>query len=158
MCLLSRLRCTLGISQWLHVRRCLSCLVILLLWILASSHGNGGIGIGSTQISGLSAVHLLLVILQRTPLALWTASLSHLLCGSNLLISRALNTPYEFPWNVSHCCLAFRGKIPNLYLVHSVHGIRGDLLCQHFLTKQDKFFCRFLPCSLSSGVFLSRPF
>ena len=75
-----------------------------------------GLGVGSTRKSGLSTVHLPSVILQGTPIIFVMVSLSDLLCGSNLLISRALNTPSTFP--VRHSTLLFRipSKIPNLYL------------------------------------------
>ena len=74
-------------------------------------------GIGFTRIAGLSTVHLLSVILQGTPITLLTVSLSHLLCGSRLLISRALHTPAAAP--KKHSALLFRipSQIPKLYLV-----------------------------------------
>ena len=84
----------------------MSCLVILSLWIRAPSNGYGGIGMGSTQASGLSTVHLPPVILHGTPITLLTASVSHLLCGSNLMISRALKKPSAIP--VKHSALLFR--------------------------------------------------
>ena len=64
------------------------CLVTLSLWIRAPSNGNGGIGIGSTRMSGLNTVHLSTVILPGTPTTFLMAPLSHLLHGSNLLIFR----------------------------------------------------------------------
>ena len=54
------------------------CLVVLSLWIRAPSNGNGGIGMGSTRTSGLSAVHFQSVNLHGTPITLLIASVSHL--------------------------------------------------------------------------------
>ena len=57
--------------------------------------------------------------------------------------------------NETVCAVVSHPK-PNSVLVswiHSVHWICGDLLCQHFLAKR----VGFLPCSLTSGVFPSRP-
>ena len=71
---------------------------------------QSGMGIGSTLTSGLSTVHVPSVNLHGTPITLLVVSLSHLLCGSNLLISRALNTPSASPIKrsapvVFHSCL-----------------------------------------------------
>ena len=113
---------------------------LFFLWIGGPSSSNGGIGMGSTRISGLSTVQLPSVILQGTPIAFLTASLSHLLCGSNLLVSGALNTPSAVP--MKHSALLFRHSKPDFVLVlriHSVHGVHGDLLCQHLPMKRDKF-------------------
>ena len=61
-------------------------------------------------------VYPLSVILQSTPITSVTASVSHQLCGSNLLVSHALNTPSAF--SMKHSALLFRIpiQIPNLYL------------------------------------------
>ena len=86
------------------------CLVILFPLDSCNCKGNGGIGIGSTQNSGQSAVHPPSLILQGTTNTFLTASLSHLLCGSNLLISRALNTPSAFPMKRSAQLLRIQAK------------------------------------------------
>ena len=71
----------------------MSCLVILSLWIRAPSNGNGGIGTGSTRTS--VTVHCPLPVCP----------------SSNLLISRALNTPSAFPTkNILRCCFACQAK------------------------------------------------
>ena len=94
----------------------MSCWAILSVWIRAPSNGNCGIEIGSTRIAGLSTVHLPSVILQSASIAFLTASLSHVHCGSNLLISRALNTSCAF--SMTHYALLFRMQCrsPNLHL------------------------------------------
>ena len=78
-----------------------------------------------------------------------TASLSHLLCGSNRLISRALNSPSAF--SMKHCALLFRipSQIQHLWrcaLLTLSHQV-GTNSCNGSL-----------PCSLSNGFFSSRPF
>ena len=60
----------------------------------------------STRTSGLSTVHFPSVIFHGTPITLLTASVWHLSWGSNLRISRALNTPSAFPNKIS--ALLFR--------------------------------------------------
>ena len=105
---------------------------------------NGNGGIGSTRTSGLSTVHSPSVILQGTPITLMMASVSHLLCGSNLLISRTLNTPSAFTMNILRCCFASQAKFRTGIWDHSVHWICGDLLCQHLLAKRDELLCRLL--------------
>ena len=90
--------------------------MILSLWICAPSNGNAGIGILSTRIPGQSTVHLSFVNLQSTPITFLMASLSHLLFGSNLLVSRTLNTPSAFPMKHSARLFRIPKQIPNLYL------------------------------------------
>ena len=63
------LRCNLGIQQRLRIIQCLA-FVILSLWFSVPSNGNGGIGIGSTPISGVSTDHQPSVILLGTPITL----------------------------------------------------------------------------------------
>ena len=82
---------------------------------------------------------------QGTPITMLTASLSHLLRGSNLLISRALKYTICF-LDETFCSVVSHSK-PNPELVsgiHSVHWICGALFHQHFLTNWDKFLCLLL--------------
>ena len=53
----------------------MSRLVIFSLWIGTLSNGSGGIGIGSTRLSGPSTVHMHFVLLQGTPIAFMRAPL-----------------------------------------------------------------------------------
>ena len=55
---------------------------------------------------------------------------------------------------VSH----FEPKSERVSGIHSVHGICGDLLCQHFLTKCDKFLGRFLAMQSFEWKFLVTTF
>ena len=90
--------------------------------IMFLQNGNGGIGIGSARISGLSTA-------VRFQSSGFTSS-EYTIC-----------IPYEtFGTVVSH-------SEPNPEVesgIRSVHGIRGDLLCQHFLTTWDKLRSQFL--------------
>ena len=74
---------------------------------------NGGMGIASTRTSGMFTVHKPSVNL-HTPITLLMAS--HLPCCSNLLISRALNTPSAVP--KKHYALLFLipNRVTNMYL------------------------------------------
>ena len=118
----------------------MSYLVILPLWIRAPSNGNGGIGIGSTRISGLSHVHLPSVILQSTSITFLTSYVFHLIYGFQSSDCPSPEYTVCTP-NEIFCPVVSRSK-PNPKLVsrihHSVPGSCGDLLCQHCLTKWDQ--------------------
>ena len=65
------------------------------------------------------------VVLQGTPITLLMTSLSHLLCGSNLLISHTLNTPSAFTMKLSTLSFRISSQLPNLYLgIHCAWDLR----------------------------------
>ena len=123
----------------------MSCPVILSLWIRAPSDGNGGIGIGSTRMSGLSTVHLPSVILSTYS--------DYVLDGffvpsaPRFQSSDSRSSAYTVCNPNETFCTVIPHSKPNFEFVsqiHSVHGINGNLPRQHSLTKRDKLLCRFL--------------
>ena len=86
------------------------------------------------------------VILQSTPITFLMALLSYLQGGSNLLISRAINTPSAFP--MKHSALLFRipSQMPNFYL--------GFILFMGSVQTMGQILdscVGFFPCSHSNG-------
>ena len=94
-----------------------------------------------------------------TPITLMMVSVSHRLCGSNLLISRTLKTPSAF--RMKHSALLFRipSQIPYWYL-GCILFIGSVVICfaSTFSPNGTNFCVGFLPCNLLNGVFSSRPF
>ena len=102
-----------------HSLHCGSELVNVLICLFLSEFvllQKAGIGIGSTRFAGLSTVFLPSVILRGTPMTHLMVFLSHLLCGSILLMSRALNTPTAVPKKHSVLLLLVPNKIPNSFM------------------------------------------
>ena len=94
-----------------------------------------------------------------TPFTMVTASLSHLLCGSNLLISRALNKPSELPVKHSTPLFLMPSQNPNLCLGLILFNDCEDICLASTVSPNDTNSCvGFLPCNLSNGVRPSRPF
>ena len=100
---------------------------------------------------GLYTGHMPSVKLQSIPITLLMASLSHLRCGTNLLISRALNTPSAFP--IKHSALLFLipSQVPNLYLGFILFMGYVEICFANTFSKNGTNSCDgFLPCSLSN--------
>ena len=137
----------------------MSALVILPLHTRAPSNGIGGGGNGLICIVGLSTVHLPSTILHGTPITLLMASLSHLSCCSNLLTSRALNSPSAVTTKHSALLFLSPSHTPNLYLGSILFNGSDDIgLASTFSSHGTNSCVGFLPCSLSNGVRPSRPF
>ena len=117
----------------------LSCLVILSLWIRASSNGNGGIGMGSTRTSGLSTVHV--------PLCHSPRYSNHAVDGFRVPSALRFQSS-DFASSGYTICIpdeTFCAVVSVLISgVHPVFRISGDLSCQHFFSKRDKLVCRLL--------------
>ena len=134
-------------SQWARFLP----LIVDNLCIRALAYGKRGIGIGSTRTSGLSTVHVPSFHRQRTPFILLMVSLFHLLCGSNLLISRALNTPPAVP--MIHSALLFFS--PSHSSLCSWDLLRFASPTVSHQTRRTLVTC--VPCYHSNVVRLSRP-
>ena len=93
------------------------------------------------------------------PPAILTASLSHLLCGSNLLISRALKTQSAFPMRHSALLLRMPSQIHNLYLGFVLFMGSVEIRFANAFSPSGTNSCDgFWPCSLTNGFSPSRPF
>ena len=86
-----------------------------------------------------------------TSMMLLMRSSSHLLCGSNILISRGLNVPSAFP--LKHAVVSHSKPNPILFM-----GSVETSFANTFSPSGTNSCDGFSPCSLSSGVFQSRPF
>ena len=139
----------------------MSCLVILPLWIRAPSNGNGGIGIGSTRISGLSPVHLPSVILQSSSITFLTTYVFHLIYG--LQSSDCPSPEYTVCTpNEIFCPVVSRFKAKSQTCITDSSFCSWELWRFALPTLSHQMgpnACDgVLPCSLSNGVFSSRPF
>ena len=91
-------------------------------------------------------VHLPSVILQGILQSTFmTASLSHLLCGSNLRISRALNASSAFPVEIMHYSLRNPTQFPNLHSIVTLDWLPSHFVCVRLLTTS--CHCSFSPSS-----------